>query len=49
MNGCVNFLLFSTLPNNQGAHCNPSGRLTQIEPRFSISARSEDDQEVEDV
>lgn len=32
MNGCVNFLLFSTLPNNQGAHCNSSGHLTQIEP-----------------
>lgn len=31
MNGCVNFLLLGTMPNKQGAHCNPSGHLTQIE------------------
>jgi hypothetical protein len=33
MNGCVNFLLFSTIPNKQGAHCNSNGGLTQIEPQ----------------
>jgi len=31
MNGCVNFLLFSTIPNKQGAHCNSRRHLTQIE------------------
>ena len=31
MNGCVNFPLFSTIPNKQGAHCNSSDHLTQIE------------------
>ncbi len=31
MNGCVNFPLFDTMPNKQGAYCNPSRHLTQIE------------------